>query len=211
MGWAEERAAFDHARWQAGIAGQCRRSDAEAEAVSREKEAEAADKDDAASVAAWMRVMRGEPVPTLADRLEAARMAEDGPARNPAAPWGSPENPAMILDGVVLEPGPPRATRSQADKDLDRGRQLASDLQRYRRQRSGRQREVIRSLGPADEIDCHGCREVGASREQSWLLHQDPDADPRLAWEMDPPPAEEPSYRADSGTGWPRQTPMIYR
>lgn len=206
------RAQWEHDRRAALLAQQCARADAEAEAADRAAAKEAADAADTAAFVAFRRQVSGEPLVSVSAILERSRLAEDGPARDPAAPWGSELNPALVIEGALIEPVPPRAQPSRVDKELDRARQLSSDLVRFRRARSNRRREAIRSPGPADEIDCHGCREVGATREQSWLLHQDPDRHPGLLAEMDPP-REEDTYRADSVPTWPEQraVPMIFR
>lgn len=203
-----ERAVWEGDRRRALVDQACARADREAAEAERAEAVRAADAADQAAFVAFRRQLSGEPQLSVSAILERARLAEDGPVRDPAAPWGSEANPALLLDGYLVVPGPPRAQRSEADKQLDRARQLSSDLARYRRDRSGRRREAVRAgMSPGAEVTCAGCLEVGASPEESWLIHQDPDQHPDLLAEMDPVEHSARSYSA-----WPSQSvPMIYR
>ena len=200
------RAEWEADRRRALLTQQCARADFEADREDQTRRAAAADDADMAAFAAFRRQVSGEPMVSVAAILERSKLAEDGPQYDRTAPWGSEANPAMLLDGQLIVPGPPRVQRSETDAQLDRARELSGELARYRRRRSSGKREVVRGgLGPADEVDCYGCQQVGASPEQSLLLHQDPDAHPGLAREMDPPREE----RRSSGRNY--RTPMIYR
>jgi hypothetical protein len=158
---------------------------------------------------------RGEPVMTAEAILEQSRQAQDAPPRDLSAPWGSELNPALILDGRIIEPGAPRAQRSADVVLLSQYRQLAEDpfmrgqVARFRQRRGGGGRARAAAIGRSE--DCIWCSQENLSDEQSYLLHSDPQWNvpitPRGYFDAD----EEPSTRTFSGTGWPVQTPMIYR
>lgn len=214
-----QRSEWERDRRMAWIARQSERADQVAEAERQAELQRAADRADEAAFAGFMARVRGEPVRTLEGILEQSRQAQDAPQRDLSAPLGSESNPVQFVDWVPLGLEAPRAQRSADEKVLAQARRMAADpymrvmVTRFgRRRRLGR--EAVRgSLGPADQVDCHGCREVGATPEESLWIHADPDAHPGLAAEMDPPSLEHSarSY-SPSGTGWPSQpVPMIFR
>jgi hypothetical protein len=150
--------------------------------------------------------MQGRPQMTVGAVLEQSRVAQDAPPRDASAPWGSELNPALLLDGRVIEPTP--LARSAGDEQLlAKARALRGDLVRYRRQRRGGMRSITRAATIGRSESCVWCTQENLSDEQSYLLHSDPQ------WNVPVTPPgyfdadEEPAGRTSSGLGWPE----IYR
>lgn len=205
-----QRAEWERDRRAALLAQRCAAAEAADAAAERAAAAAAADAADAAQFAAFRRQLSGEPQLSVSAILERSRLAEDGPVRDPAAPWGSPQNPALLIGDRWIDPVPQQASRS-ADELLGRARELSGALARYRRPRRGGTRAITRSGTAVRSEDCVWCTQEGVSDEESYLLHSDPD----LACPVTPPGSrfadDSPHEQRSSGLGWPQQTPMIYR
>jgi hypothetical protein len=184
-----------------------------AEAEQAEEARRAAEEADAA----WAKRMHDQ---ALANQMEyttgltaqeryqvALRGAAAVGERDVTAEWGSERRPAVRMGDVDLKPreladGALTVRAGSVEAQLNRARQQPGRefMQRQvaeleRRQRGGR--PVISRSETPGTVACMDCIEQGATAEESFLLHQDPD---------DPLPerhAPQRSRRTRSGVGWP--------
>jgi hypothetical protein len=137
--------------------------------------------------------------------------------RNYQAEWGSAQRSAVFITGadgqmIPLQPreqatGPVTMSPDSITAQLNRARQQPGRefMQRQvaeleRRQRDGR--PVISRSEAGNGVTCLDCIEQGATAEESFLLHQDPD---------DPLPETRVPDHAPQRSGTGRKIPMIYR
>jgi hypothetical protein len=143
-------------------------------------------------------------------REAAQRAAAGREMRDMQAEYGSVSRQAVFVDGRALAPREQVTTAQRSGWTTDLGRVtrarqdefMARMVREYDERQAARSARTVTRSG--DGVSCVDCIAVGASAEESFLLHHDPD-DPLPETRV---PDHAPATRKRSGSA---RVPMIYR